>query len=184
MKYFALIGFLTFTLSITTELSAYPKHNSQSAPEQSQQTDEFIKRWKDEKTTEFLDGATWGLTHNYSNFSRVQEVLKIMQDYFAAIAKYEQGDRSPLSQMGGVKAFKDKMAEMLSDEDQAVSSYAATILGICGDRAYAKQIANLLKERTQEDKHPRFDRGRAACALGVLGAKEYASDLAALLHSS
>jgi hypothetical protein len=184
MKNLASISLLTVSLTITTSLSAYPKHNSQSAPEQSQQTDEFVKRFKDERALGLMESATWTLTHDYSKFSRVDEILNTMKSYFGAIEKYERGDRSTLEQMGGVKAFKDKMAALLTEDDQAVRSFAAIMLGICGDKTYATQIAKLLKAIKQEDKYGRYDRGRAAVALGLLGAKEYTSDLAALLRSA
>src|SRR5215475_14246846 len=183
MKYFAFISLLTVSLTITSASSAYPRHNSQSAPEQSQQTDEFIKRLKDERALGLMESATWTLIHDYSNKSRIDEVLDTMKSYFEAIEKYERGDRSSLEQMGGVKAFKDKMAALLAEDDQAVRSFAAIMLGVSGDRRYAPQIAKLLKEINQEDKFGRYDRGRAAIALGLLVAKEYTSDLAVLLRS-
>ena len=184
MKYLVFISVLTVSLTITTALSANPKHNSQSAPEQSQQTDEFIKRLKDERALGLMESATWTLTHDYSKFSRVEEVLNTMKAYFEAIGKYELGDRSSLEQIGGVKAFKDKMAALLTDDDQAVRSFAAIMLGISGDRTYAPQIAKLLKGMKQVRKYGHYDRGRAALALGLLGAKEYTSDMAVLLHSA
>jgi HEAT repeat protein len=183
MKYFAFISLLTVSLTLTTASSAYPKHNSQGAPEQSQQTDEFIKRLKDKRALGLMESATWTLTHDYSNFSRVDEILNTMKDFFEAIAKYERGDRSSLEEIGGVKVFKDKMAALLTDDDQAARSFAAIMLGISGDREYAPQIARLLKVIKQEGKHGRYDRGRASVALGLLGAKEYISDLAVLLRS-
>ena len=100
MKYFVFIGLLTVSLTITTASSAYQKHNSQSAPEQSQQTDEFIKRLKDERALGLMESATWTLIHDYSNKSRIDEVLDTMKSYFEAIEKYERGDRSSLEQMG------------------------------------------------------------------------------------
>jgi len=152
---------------------------------QSQDVDEFLSRWKDQRHTNLLANATWTLTHNYSDSKRVGEVLDTVKSYFEAFEKYERGDRSSLAQMGGVKAFKDKLAGWLDDDDQAVRAFAAVMLGISGDNSYAPQLANLLKGR--EYKHSdrlHYDRGRAATALGVVGAKEYIPALVALLNSS
>ena len=152
---------------------------------QSQDVDDFLSRWKDQRHTNLLANATWALTHNYSDSKRVDEVLESVKSYFEAFEKYERGDRSSLAQMGGVKAFKDKLAGWLNDDDQAVRAFAAVMLGISGDKSYAPQLANLLKGRKYKDSDRlHYDRGRAAMALGLVDAKEYIPTLVALLNSS
>lgn len=152
---------------------------------QSQDVDEFLKRWNDQKLTNLFQSATWTLTHGYSDSERVDEVLKFIQNYFEALAKYEKGDRSSLDQIGGVRGFKDKLSGWLGDDDQAVRAFAAVMLGISGDKSYAPQLANLLRERKYKDRDLlHYDRGRAAIALGLVDAKEYTPNLVTLLNSS
>lgn len=158
--------------------------SSKLSLQQSQYVDEFLRRWKDEGYRGYLDGALWSLTHGYSDYSRMEEVLKMLQSYIEALDKYEKGSHSPLEQMGGIKALKDKTAGLLDDNDQAIRGFAATVLGISGDRTYAPQIARLLSRRGSNDHDSRTDRGRAASALGLLQAKEYANELVVLLEST
>jgi hypothetical protein len=190
MKYLVLIGLLlaVFTFIAVTNSERWSKHQvipQQSPPEQSQDVDEFLRRLKDEKLKNLLDGALWTVTHDYSEYKHMEEVLKTVQSYFEAIGKYEKGDRSSLDQLGGIKAFKDKLAGWLNDDDQAIRAFAAVLLGVSGDKAYAPQLANLLKERKyQDDDLLYYDRGRTAMALGLVGANEYTSNLVNLLNSS
>jgi hypothetical protein len=190
MKYLVLIGLLlgAFTLVVVTNSERRSKHQvipQQSTPEQSKDIDEFLKRLKDEKLKNLLDGALWTVTHDYSEYKHMEEVLKTVQSYFEAIGNYEKGNRSSLDQLGGIKAFKDKLAGWLNDEDQAIRAFAAVLLGISGDKAYAPQLANLLKERkSKDDDLIYYDRGRAAMALGLVGAKEYIPNFVSLLNSS
>jgi HEAT repeat protein len=59
------------------------------------------------------------------------------------------------------------------------------MLGICGDRAYATQLGNLLKHTEYSSNDLlQYDRGRAAMALGLVGATEFTSALTALLRES
>jgi HEAT repeat protein len=114
----------------------------------------------------------------------MEEVLKTVQTYFEAIEKYEKGDRSALNQVGGIEAFKDKLSGWLSDDDQSIRAFAAVLLGIMRDKTYAPRLATLLKQRELTDAHLHYDTGRAAMALGLLGAKEYTPNLVDLLNSS
>jgi hypothetical protein len=114
----------------------------------------------------------------------MDEVLKHFQKFFEALVEYEKGSASLLSRLGGFKGFKDKLALWLNDDDQAIRAYAAVMLGISGDQAYASQPADLVKPgRRKRDDRPQYDRGRAAMALGLVGAIEYAPRLADLLKS-
>jgi HEAT repeat protein len=187
MKYLALIILLLSPSAFATMPDGSGKHHANSQPlplEQPQDVDELLRRLKDERLKNLLDGAFWTVSHDYAEFKHMEEVLKSVQTYFEAIGKYEQGDRSSLDQLGGVKAFKDKLAGWLNDDDQAIRAFAAVMLGISGDKSYTPQLAILLKERESDNDHPRYDRGRAAMALGLVGAQEYTSELVNLLNSS
>lgn len=176
-----LLNSLTFADCAAAE--EFRSGNFQESP--SQDVDEFLNRWKDQIHRNLFESATWTLTHDYSELVHMQEVLKTVQAYFEALVKYEKGDRSSLDQMGGVKAFKDKLSGWLNDDDQAIRSFAAVMLGISGDRSYAPQLATLLKERKyKDDDLIHYDRGRAAMALGLVGAREYLPNLVTLLKSS
>lgn len=189
MRNLATISLLTITLvcialrnKIESRCSAHQQSSSES-PQKSQQVDDLLKRWKDDAYRGYLDGAVWSLTHGYSDYERMEEVLKTFQSYLEALSKYEKGSHS-LEQVGVIKALQDKTAGSLDDEDQAIRAFAAIVLGVSGDRTYAPQIAKLLSERKSNNQHERVDRGRAAVSLGLLGAKEYADELAVLLESS
>lgn len=150
------------------------------AIEQVQSTDEFLARWKDERNSKLVQSAVWTVAHDYADYKHAQEVLQPVQLYLVAIG---EGDRSSLDH-GGIKAFKDRLSGLLNDEDQAIRALAALLLGICGDKSYAHQLAILLKPRTATSDRLRYDRGRAAMALGLVAAKEYTLELVHLLKSS
>lgn len=190
MKHLVLISLLlgTFTFVAMTNGVSWSEHqviSQQPPPEQSQDVDEFLKRLKDEKLKNLLGSALWTVTHDYDEFKHMEEVLKSVQSYFEALGKYEKGDNSFLDQLGGIKAFKDKLAAWLNDDDQAIRAFAAVLLGVIGDKAYTPQLADLLKERKYKDNDLLYyDRGSAAMALGLVGAKESTSKLVGLLKSS
>ncbi|HJQ67804.1 MAG TPA: HEAT repeat domain-containing protein [Blastocatellia bacterium] len=148
---------------------------------ESLETEFFIKRWTDEKYKDYMDRATWAFIHDYSDKENVDQTLETMTSYFEALDKYQKGDPAPLKQLGGVKAFKDKFAALLSHRDQSARGFAAIVLGICGDRAYAPRIAKLAATRRQKRDYRDYDRGLAAIALGFLEAKEHAKTVALLL---
>ena len=187
MKHLTIISLLlsiaTFSI-LASGQTVRPKTSQQSVGKQSQEVDEFIKRFGVQEHRNLLDGALWTLTHDYSEFKQMEEVLKTFQSYFEALSKYEQGDSSSIEKIGGIKAFKNKLAEWLKDDDQSIRAFAAVVLGISGDKSFAPQLAELLKERKIKENDIRYDRGRAAMALGLVGAKEYTSSLAKLLKSS
>ena len=78
----------------------------------------------------------------------------------------------------------ERLVGLLQDDHQGLRALAAVLLGVCGDKSYASRIAVLLQPRTVTGDLPRFDRGRAAIALGIVGATEYTLDLVSLLKSS
>ncbi len=145
----------------------------------------LLTRLKQQRLRNLFQGATWTVTHDYRDFKHMEEVLKYVQSFMEALIAYEKGNSASLSKLGGLRAFKEQMAAWLNDDDQAIRAYAAVILGVCGDRAYAKQLGDLMKSRPSgRDELIQYDRGRAAMALGLVGAKEYTSELVNLLRST
>ncbi|HKY54066.1 MAG TPA: HEAT repeat domain-containing protein [Anaerolineales bacterium] len=144
----------------------------------------FLLRLRQERLRNLFEGATWTLTHNYSDFRHMQEVMNYVQSFFEALDAYEKGNPAALSKLGGLRSFKDQLAKWLVDNDQSIRAYAAVMLGICGDRAYSRQLGNLLENKKYGEKDLlHYDRGRAAVALGLVGATEYTSRLVGLLRS-
>ncbi len=133
MKHLTIISLLlsiaTFSI-LASGQTVRPKTSQQSVGKQSQEVDEFIKRFGVQEHRNLLDGALWTLTHDYSEFKQMEEVLKTFQSYFEALSKYEQGDSSSIEKIGGIKAFKNKLAEWLKDDDQSIRAFAAVVLGI------------------------------------------------------
>ena len=157
-----------------------PTTLQRAASERVPTTDEFLARWKDERNGRLVQGAFWTLAHADVDFKHAQEVLQPVELYIKAIGN---GDRASLDQEG-IKAFKDRLSGLLNDEDQAIRALAALLLGICGDQSYANQLAVLLKPARSTGALPHYDRGRAAMALGLVGAKQYTPELVNLLTSS
>lgn len=125
------------------------------------------------------------MIHNYRRVDRITAVFTGMRPFLDAIEKYQNGDNQALARVGGLRAFKDQLAASLQSPEPSVRAFAAILLGVCGDRAYAGQIAKLLKPPALValDREP-IDRGRAATALGMLGATEYEPRLAEYLNSA
>jgi hypothetical protein len=191
MRLLAIINLLSIILAFPAKSIAIEdcwnqdqKVPLESSQKKSQPVDEFLKRWKNEKLAQLYQGALWSLTHNYSDHKEMENVLKIVQTYFEALEQYEKGEPSSLEQIGGIQSFKDKMANWLVADDQAIRAFAALMLGISGDRAYVPQLAKLLVRRAPKAEQPQYDKSRAALALGLLDAKEHAHNLLALLSSA
>ncbi len=186
MKFILTILLFLFTVFVT---DVECQRDTQTSPNLAAQKQSlgivnFIERFKKQENVNLLQGALWTVTHDYADFKHLQEVLNVFQSYFEAIGKYEKGDITALEKLGGIESLKDKSAEWLKDNDQAIRAFAAVILGISGDKKYASQLAVLLKDRKYE-KEPLiiYDRGRAATALGLLKAKEYLPNILPLLQS-
>ena len=189
MRYtFLMISFLiAFAITaVAGNLACYkiPPQEKLPQPQDTQMTDQFIKRLKDEKFIDIQGGAMWTLIHDYKDYKHIQSVLTTLQRYMEALAKYEQGDNSSLNKLGGIKQLKNQLAIWLDDNDQAVRAFAATMLGVCGDNAYSRQLAKLLVRTEQNYDDEVYDRGRAALALGLIQSKEYGKDLVTMLSSA
>ena len=137
------------------------------------------------KYLNYLSSNMWTLTHAYESKEEVDTVMKYLIDFFAAV---NSNNVEKVKEFGGAKGFKNKFAEFMNSNDDAVKGFSAIVLGMSEDREYAPKILKLVNERdasfTEEfsDKTP-FYRGRACVALGLLGAIEYKSDIAKLLRS-
>src|SRR5262249_932032 len=133
-----------------------------------------------------LTAASWTLDHCAD-----QKEIKQVEKTLSLLAAFADTNQIPkLVEAGGVGRFKENVANLLKSEDPVVRGFAALLLAVLRDAGHKRDIARLL-----EDKHgstPKeddrllynFDRSRAAMALGLMGAKEYAPRLAALLQSS
>ena len=172
--------FMVLAWSPSTHTSSKPTPLQGAATERVQSAAEFLARWKDERNQKLVLGVLWTASHSdYVDEKHAGEVLESVHSYAAAVSN---GDRSALEPRA-ITAFTERLAGLLDDDSQALRAVAAVILGVCGDKSYASRIAVLLKPRTVTGVLPRFDRGRAAIGLGLLGAKEYTLELVGLLKS-
>lgn len=85
---------------------------------------------------------------------------------------------------GGWKKYKAEVASLLNSKDAVVRGFAAAWLADLGDRRYGEDLFALLKSDstpTKNNPFPGYDRQEAAIALGILGARDHAKDLAGYL---
>ena len=184
MKLCLTISLLLSVLTPPAHTLREPKLKPVMQTVETKEVADFVNRLRQERLINLLQSATWTLTHDYRDFKRVEEVMDYVQKFLLALDANEKGNPAALSQFGGLKSFKDQLAKWLLDSDQSIRAYSAVMLGICGDRAYAKHLANLLKPtKSNRDELIDYDRGRAAMALGLVGAKEYTNTLVRLLRS-
>jgi HEAT repeat protein len=120
----------------------------------------------------------WTLTHSASE-TGLKEVEPILG---------REGPEAAVLKAGGWEKYKANVASLLKSEDAVVRGYAAFWLADLGDRAYVKDLLALLESDstpTTNNVPPNYDRGKAATALGILGARDHAKDLAKYLkHES
>lgn len=149
------------------------------------ETDQFLTRWNEPRNKAFMDSALWTMIHDYHDVRQVNAVITGLHPYFQALDDYQNGTMTTLARIGGIAAFKASVANWLDNPEQAVRAFAAILLGVSGDRAYAPQIAKLMRNpiKTRRNHEP-IDRGRAAQALGMMGAIQYQTQLADFLNSS
>jgi len=86
---------------------------------------------------------------------------------------------------GGWAEYKANAAALLKSKDPVVRGFMAIWVADLGDPAYVPQLWELLKTRqpVQDEITPvDWDRGLAACALGVLNAQDHLKDLLDCLH--
>ena len=129
-----------------------------------------------------MSGLTWTLIHNYESKPELDRALKVFEEVALALA-----DNKPttIRKFKGPVGLKEKLKGLMGSKDQTVSGFAAYMLAIVGDPAYAPHIAALLKndaKRTPAGRESTI-RGQAAGALGILGARQYIPQIALLLDS-
>lgn len=86
---------------------------------------------------------------------------------------------------GGWVEYKAQAAALLRSKDPVVRGFMAIWVADLGDPAYVPQVWELLKTKqpVQDEITPvDWDRGLAACALGVLNAQDHLKDLLDCLH--
>lgn len=176
-----LVSGLGFANNASAATTPSPAVQQSRIPE----VDQFLKRRKDPRHRQLIDDAGWALMHNYSDSTLAKAALESLATFQDALDKYEQGDASALAQLGGLKGIKNTVAGWLSDGDPEVRGFAAIWLGVSGDRAYARHLAKLMNDKTEPDaENLRRDRGRAALALGLMGANQYTPQLVDMLNAS
>jgi HEAT repeat protein len=138
---------------------------------------------------ELLSRHSWTLVHcaDEKEIKAAERTLNLLQAF------YDTNQIAKLIEAGGVKEFKSNAASLLKNKDPVVRGFGAVLLAVIGDAAYKSDIAKLLADKRgpppKEDDGVsdkvwyNFDRNRAAVALGLMGAKEYAPRLSALLRS-
>lgn len=166
-------------------------------PREQDEYDRIQKRLRDYRG--YLTSADWTLGHCAD-----PKELKSVSKTLALRWAFEDTKQIPkLVEAGGVKGGKIRFAKLLENKDPVVRGYGAVLLAVIGDTAYKKSIARLLEDKpapptieehgfpSDEDRDKaaialmfrNYDRGQAAIALGLMGAKEYAPRLSELLSS-
>jgi HEAT repeat protein len=177
---------LFFTILLVTTLGAAIACPQKLEPiDDAAEVNELAKRFQKPENVNVFQGAVWTVTHDYAEHKHMDEVMKSVFAYLEALAKFQSGESEPLAKLGGVSGFKRKLTDLLNDGDQAIRSFAAVMIGITGDKALVPSLAKLLDKQTAAGERYSmvYDRGRAALALGMIGAVEYKPRIAELLKS-
>lgn len=194
MKKALLIVLLLATVSATSAEARPPccafaqESARELSPEERKGLEEFVAKFSDEKTGQMMPGIMWTLTHASYDQKAVKEILEYLRTFLTAVGKK---DEAALARLGGARGFKEKFVGYLGHADDTVQGSAALMLAMTGDSKVAPHIAKLLRDprpprKSDEDDYPRarYAGGRAAIALGLLGAAEYKPDLVKLLRSA
>jgi HEAT repeat protein len=158
---------------------------TQRETEERLEWEQLLNRFNSRQSYNLFASGMWTLTHAGESKAEVEEVVRLL----SLLSKsFEKKDPSLLRELGGAKGFKEKMAGLLNSNDDVVAGFAATMLGISGDLRYAPAVAKLLdKKDAPQDLGERFSRtssrGRAAVALGLMGASEYVPKFVLMLKS-
>lgn len=86
---------------------------------------------------------------------------------------------------GGWQEYKANAAALLKSKDPVVRGFMAIWVADLGDQTYVPDLLELLKNKQMTPNRitpEGWDRGLAACGLGVLDAKDHVSDLLKCLH--
>jgi HEAT repeat protein len=172
----------TVLLTVSILVAAVIPHVAVRA--QQDETAELLRSFSLPKHINLFQSAMWTVTHDYTDYKHMDEVVKEALSFFEAAAKHQQGETGSLRDLGGVPGFKAKLAKWLKDDDQAIRAFAAVLIGITGDKKLAPELLALIETRKPKaDELLIYDRGRAAMAIGLLGANEYKGKIARLLKS-
>lgn len=147
----------------------------------SQENSDYLKQ-RFTKYSDFLSGNAWALIHTSGSPNEVKQSLDLIKSIGVAVAG---SDPAALKSFDGPAGFKNQLLKLMKSDDDAVAAFAVGLLAVIGDLNYASQIADLLGkkgDRTSDD-HPVTIRGRAATALGLLGARQYTERIVPLLWS-
>ena len=162
-----------------------PKPAAPTAQEK-QEMDALLARFQNERTQPLFDAAGWTVLHVASD-----DAQKRAEPLFGALQEYGKENPAPVLALGGAKGLVKGLRNLLADPDPVMRGFAAILLAVIDDRESKTEIAKLLKPRpavTVQDEVAdalvrQFDRGRAAIALGLMGAGEYAKEISLLLAS-
>lgn len=144
----------------------------------------FLIRMQKKEHVNLMQSSMWTLTHDYKDKENVDIVLSSFTEFMKSIEKYGKDKSNQDELKKEYNKFKNKMLAWLEYDDQAVRAFAATLIGISGDKTLSKKLLNLLNGRMlNENELVIYDRRQAAIAMGLLDAKEYSSELVKLLSS-
>jgi HEAT repeat protein len=172
-------------LPIFATAVANAQNSTRNEPDQNKEWAQLVHRYNEPSSVNLMSSGTWTLIHAAESKAEVKGLLDLLTHLSDPIPTQDQ---SFVNELGGARGFKEKLAVFLTSKDDVVAGFAATMLGIAGDIAYAPAIAKLLDKTDPPDESERsseiISRGRAAVALSLLGAKEYVPKLVAMLQSS
>lgn len=156
------------------------------SPTEQKEYETIQKRFLDPRNEGLMNAGGWTLCHCADE----KEVKKVEKALNRCQAFADSNQIPQIVEAGGITGIKGGVADLLKNKDSVVRGFGAILLAVIGDVTYKNDIAKLLKDKRgsppeSEDKlFHNFDRSRAAMALGLMGAKEYAPKLSALLRSS
>ncbi len=157
-----------------------PKVRPASTQSEKEEWDYLRRRFTDHWPR--MSGLTWSLIHTYESKHELERAMKVLEEIGLALAI---NNPTTIRKFKGSLGLKEKLNRRMGSKDQTISGFAAYMLAIVGDPAYAPHIAALLKndaKRTSAGRESTI-KGQAAGALGVLGARQYIQDIAVLLDS-
>jgi hypothetical protein len=178
-----LVALCCFVTCLGNTVAGQPQPQ-QLSPGEQKEYDLIQKRFRDHE--DLLNAAGGTLSHcaDAKDSQGVEKTLNLLK----AFADSRQIQK--LVEAGGVKPFKDNVAILLRNKDPVVRGFGAVLLALIGDAGFKSDIAQLLQDKPGSPPSGldrllyNWDRSQAAVALGLLGAKEYAPRLDALLRSS
>lgn len=176
---------LIFFICLTNSHASKASEN-QLLPSEQNEYETIRKNFLDPKNYDLMNAVTWSLIHcaDEKELTKIESILNLPGAFI------DDKQLSLLVNAGGIKGFKSSTSNLLKNNDPVIRGYGAILLAVIGDHSYKKDIAVLLEDKPQSppESYKRnfyyFDRSRAALALGLLGAKEYAPRLAEILKSS